>query len=80
MPETIRARRACAHVEGRRASGVMEPTPRAGACGAFLEPDVGYDRKPDEQRGVGGVRLGQFDADREPLRDLDVIAGCVFGG
>ena len=46
--------------------------------GRFLEVHVGNDRQADEQGTLVGIVVGQLDPDRQPLHDLDEVAGGVL--
>ena len=49
-----------------------------GAGGGLFDVDVRHDRQADEQRILVGVVVGQLDADRQALHDLDEVAGGVL--
>ena len=46
--------------------------------GRFLVVHEGLHRESDEQRRLVGVVVGQLDPDRQPLDDLDEVAGGIL--
>ena len=62
----------------RQLRQLSQEHPRVWPCGRLLVIDVGSHRQADEQGLFVGVVVGQFDADGQPLDDLDEVARGVL--
>src|SRR5690242_15542932 len=60
---------------GRQGGMRLQVLPGVRPRGRLLVVDAGLDRQADEQGGLVRVVVGQLDADRQPLHDLDEVAG-----